>query len=315
MFMTKQTVIHYVKDGKQVPKNTKGAKKLKTKTDRYYAVYRENGKTVRVPLAKDKAASKVMLADPMKAKERGKANLSDPYKASKETGLLGETGLVEEYLADLKAKGRSAEHVHEYRKTLNRALKLCRFSTAGNLDGGKLETWLKGLPCSAAMKNKYRQAAFSFGRWLVRKGKLEGNPFANVMRFEGAEAHPRRALPLADLVKLLEAAHDRPLREVQTIRRGSRKGQLTANVRPDVAARLTLKGRERYLTYKTAILTGLREKELQTLKVDHLNLDGPLPYLFKPGKNRDGSGGTKNRKDARLPLKSYLISGFRGGLG
>src|SRR5712692_5099845 len=65
----------------------------------------------------------------------------------------------------------------------------------------------------------------------------------------------------------------RPLLDALTVRKGPRKGERYANVRPEVRERLELLGRERALIYKTLVLTGLRRGELASLSVAQLHLD------------------------------------------
>jgi integrase len=66
---------------------------------------------------------------------------------------------------------------------------------------------------------------------------------------------------------------------------------------------LELLGRERALVYKTAILTGLRRGELESLRVQHLDLAGAMLHL--PGQF------TKNGEDATLPLREDLVEDLR----
>src|SRR5262245_10869283 len=108
---------------------------------------------------------------------------------------------------------------------------------------------------------------------------------------------PRRAETVENLQKLLEAARQRPLREVLTIRRGRRKGERSAEVRPDVRERLLLLGRERCLLYKTAMLTGLRQGELARLLVWHLRLEGNAAARFAAPTHA-----RKNKTPISLPL-------------
>jgi hypothetical protein len=54
-----------------------------------------------------------------------------------------------------------------------------------------------------------------------------------------------------ELAQLLAVAKSRPLAEVLTVRRGPRKGEAYADVRPEVRERLERLGRERALLYKT----------------------------------------------------------------
>jgi integrase len=48
---------------------------------------------------------------------------------------------------------------------------------------------------------------------------------------------------------------------------------------------------ERCLTYKLAVLTGLRRGEIESLTMDHLHLDSSMPVLrMKPQDQEPGSG-------------------------
>ena len=94
-----------------------------------------------------------------------------------------------------------------------------------------------------------------------------------------------------------------------------------ANVRPDVRERLDWLGRERALTYKTLVLTGLRKGELASLTVAHLRLDGAVPNLTLDAADEKNRGGNDiplrddlAAADARLDLGHavlrYDFSGF-----
>ena len=112
----------------------------------------------------------------------------------------------------------------------------------------------------------------------------------------------------AELVRLLDVARRRPLLEALTVRRGKRKGQAVANVRPEVRERLEALGRERALIYKTLVLTGLRKNELATLTVAQLRLDGPIAYVELDAadeKNREGNG-VVIRADLADDLRAWL---------
>jgi integrase len=168
-------------------------------------------------------------------------------------------------------------------------LKECRFNTLSDLNGDKLDTWLASLKTSARTKNWYREHVLAFGSWLVRKKRLADNPFRNTTRASGEVKRHRRALALAELLVLLATARHRPLWEAQTIRRGTGTGERSAKVKPETQARLEQYGLEKYMLYKTAILTGLRRGELRKLQVKHLHLDGPEPFLHLSGKLPDGT--------------------------
>src|SRR5262249_59479015 len=110
------------------------------------------------------------------------------------------------------------------------------------------------------------------------------------------------------LVKLLAVARERPLLEALTVRKGPRKGERYADVRPEVRERLDRLGRERALIYKTLVLTGLRKGELSSLTVAHLHLDDPVPFASLDAadeKNREGNG-IALRDDLAPDLRDWL---------
>ncbi len=107
----------------------------------------------------------------------------------------------------------------------------------------------------------------------------------------------------AELTKLLDTAQRRPLIEAQTIRRGKRRGELTAKVSDEVKERLLLLGRERALIYKTFLLTGLRKNELATLEVGQIELeDGYLQLDTDDEKSGEGN---------QVPLRPDLVNDLR----
>jgi integrase len=111
-----------------------------------------------------------------------------------------------------------------------------------------------------------------------------------------------------ELARLLEVARQRPLLDALTVRRGKRKGEALASVRPEVRERLEALGRERALIYKTLVLTGLRKNELATLTVSQLRLDAPVPHVELDAadeKNREGNG-VVVRADLADDLRRWL---------
>ena len=92
----------------------------------------------------------------------------------------------------------------------------------------------------AGVRNGYRESAIGFGNWLVRKKRIPANPFADVPKADANAdcRRKRRALNEDELRRLLDVARRRPLEDAMTVRRGPKKGQLTANLRPEVRERL-----------------------------------------------------------------------------
>jgi integrase len=270
---------------------------------KWYGEYQdENGRVRRVALSTDKQAAKAMLADLERNVERRRAGFVDEYAETRQAPM---EGLVADYLADLRMKGRSARHIADTKRLLNKVLKSCGFDTLGKLHSDLLDRFLSGLTGSARTKNTHRQAVVGFANWLVRKRKLPFNPLAHSTKAEGKTMIQRRALPLAELRLLLDVARERPLQERQKVRSGPNKGKFVAEVRPEVQARLEMEGRQRVLLYKAAFYTGLRRGELKALRVYHLSLDGDHPRLVLPGQL------TKNKQAAHLPLRADFATELR----
>src|SRR5205814_2069559 len=103
--------------------------------------------------------------------------------------------------------------------------------------------------------------------WCRDTGRLREHDLDRVPKAD-QKADPRRtrrALTEDELKRLLVVAATRPLADTRTVRRGKRKGEAFAELRPETVARLERVGRERALIYKTLVLTGLRANELRTL--------------------------------------------------
>src|SRR5207245_6207464 len=133
----------------------------------------------------------------------------------------------------------------------------------------------------ARTRNSYLGSLLAFCNWCVETSRLTSNPFDAVPK-ANEKADPRRqrrAMVEPELVKLLAVARERPLLDALTVRKGPRKGERYANVRPEVRERLELLGRERALIYKTLLLTGLRKGELASLTVASLSLDHDVAFV------------------------------------
>jgi integrase len=77
---------------------------------------------------------------------------------------------------------------------------------------------------------------------------------------------------------------------------------------PALVAELEYRGRERALTYKMALLTGLRKGELASLTVANLDLDSEPAFVTL------NAADEKNREGNSLPLRSDLAAELRAWL-
>jgi integrase len=294
-FLMKISTIRYVKDGKRVPAGTPGATRKVEKSRNWYGVWKEGGRVIaRIALSSDKRSSMAKMMEMDKQREREGAALADPFKDDK-ARPIGDH--LNAYLAEMKGKGRDAKYIRDTENTLLRVSKFCGFKCLADFNPDKLEKLLNELDCSARRKNDYRGSLVFFSTWLVHKRKLPKNPFLVVPAIEKQPERLRRSLPLDELETLLETARERPLKDVRTIRRGKNKGQETGRVKLVVEERKIVEGHGKWLTYKTAILTGLRRGEMKEVRVENLDLADPAEL------NLSGKF-TKNGKDARIPIRA-----------
>ena len=107
-------------------------------------------------------------------------------------------------------------------------------------------------------------------------------------------------LPTRDLGKLLEQC-SRGVAET--------RAREVLTERPDLIAELEHRGRERALTYKMLVLTGLRLNELRSLTVGQLELEGRVAFaVLAPADEKAGRG-------AEIPLRPDLVADLRDWLG
>src|SRR3954468_10565869 len=108
-----------------------------------------------------------------------------------------------------------------------------------DLERDALERWLAaqaGEGIAAKTRNIYRGALVAFCNWAVEHNRLTSNPFERVpvANVKADRRRIRRSMTEDELARLLDVARQRPLLDALTVRRGKRKGELYANVRPKV---------------------------------------------------------------------------------
>ena len=304
-------VNHYVAaDGRRCTKSTPGARKVESETACYYLF--DGGRRVR-KLYADRRASNKALTDYETAKERGEAGLSDGFSRHRDTPA-GE--LAERYLAGFLADSGNKKYQQETARLLRAMVGVVAPGPLVTLTPEAVNSYLGMLLAAGKapnMRKKYHSAMSGFCRWLFENGYTRENLILRVPIPRGGvlAASKYRSLTPNELRRLFRTARRRPLEDAQRIRRGPRKGELGAKVRPGVRSRLELEGRERALVYRTAALTGLRRSELARLRVRHLRrLRGlPYPILDVPAE------ATKNKQAVRLWLLPKLFKRIRRWVG
>jgi integrase len=293
-----------------------GSDRIVIESSRYVAKYRDGAGVVQVvPTGcRDEQAARRILGDLERRAELVRAGVisaAESAVADHQAAPLAKH--FDSFDEHHQAKGVTKIHREDTGRYLRRLAADCTFGTLADLSREALERWLalrtaEGM--SARTRNAYRNALVSFGNWAVETNRLAVNPFDPVPK-ANEKADPRRqrrAMNEAELVRLLAVAKERPLIEALTVRKGPRKGERYAKVRPEVRERLDLLGRERALVYKTLLLTGLRKGELTSLTVAHLHLDDPVPFASLDAADE------KNREGNDIPLRDDLAADLRDWL-
>jgi len=195
--------------------------------------------------------------------------VTDHYEQYRETP-------IGEHVAAFLDTLRSANRVPRYIRDVERRIRLIvdglKVKFFHDLDPVAVDRFLTDLAqkrnLSGITRNEYLAAIKSFTRWAVTFRRLRDDPLAGLRVQERSAfepVHPRRALTMAEIGRLLVAAEQRPLREIQTIRAGENAGKPLAKVGKKAKAWAHWKGRERRLVYMIAVWTGLRRNEIRQL--------------------------------------------------
>lgn len=292
-------------DGKRVKKGTPGATRRAELSSKWYGVWYEGKKQVRVPLSTDRDASQAMLADLLRTKDRTRARLIDPHQIHLDRAI-GEH--MEEYIASVTQSGKvkPGKYLLEKKRILQTIFRVAKIGTLADLTGDTIDAYMDALETSPATRRVHHTAINAFADWLVQKKRLPANPLLSVARPQGGRVmRKRRAMTPDELQRLISSARERPLADALYKPRGKgsrgRRSLTPCQLTPASRERFTRIGRERALLYKTAVYTGLRRGELAEVRVKYLHLDRkPYPSVELPGEF------TKNGEEARLLLVPSL---------
>lgn len=196
---------------------------------------------------------------------------------------------IESHLADYQAKlqaaGRDAKHVGSTLAYIRAVVHAAGFTSGADITADGANRYaedLKGRGKSARTIQAYLTAVKGFTRWLAQHHKLPRDPLASV----------RKPDPKSD-------------------RKRERRMLLPeewAWLRPVTAAgpeRCGMTGAERAILYETAIQTGLRRGELESLTRGRLFLDADQPFLTCK------AGSTKNKRVARQHIQAELAAALK----
>ncbi|WP_091058805.1 tyrosine-type recombinase/integrase [Opitutus sp. GAS368] len=179
--------------------------------------------------------------------------------------------LLSEYLQDVESRGRAITTVKKYRKILRKLFARCRWLKLQDVTARSFCQWRNQCGLTGKTTNDLLACATTFFDWLEGQRMLTANPLKYVKRTDTRG----------------QAQFRRALSQTE------------------VANLLSHAPHSRAVVYLAAIYTGLRRKELNNLKWGDLHLDAPQPFVLAPASI------TKNKKDARLPLRPEVVEALR----
>lgn len=220
---------------------------------------------------------------------------------------------LEEFVEGLKAAKRSRRYVLQVENRTRRILDGLKVEFLRELDPVAVDRFLADLArkkkYSGITRNEYIASIKSFTKWAVTFRRMKDDPLAGLrvtQRSALEPAHPRRALSMAEMGRLLEAAERRPLLELRMIRHGPNRGKLLAKVGKKTEARALRKGRERRLAYLLAAWTGLRRNEIRQLTWGDVHIE------TIPNRITLRARTTKSKRADSLPIHPQLAEELRG---
>jgi integrase len=179
--------------------------------------------------------------------------------------------LLDEFLADLKAIGRTPGTLRKYGGTLRILFERLGWVELRSVNAASFTRWRVKSTLSAKSMNDMLANCGTFFHWLEHQRLLHENPLRYVQRIDTRGAKQRRRfMTEEEETRFLESA---PLKRARV--------------------------------YLTALKTGLRRKEMNAICWGDFKLDEAAPYIRVPASI------AKNRKETVLPLHEAVASALR----
>lgn len=177
-------------------------------------------------------------------------------------------GHLKDYLLNLQTMGRDAKYIHGVQKQLELLMAECGWKLFKDITPNSFEAWRSTQKKAAKTLNEYLIAVNAFLNWLKRRTKgFMKNPLEYVQKAQsnGVPSFERRALTQEEMKTLVAVA-------------GQRKA-----------------------VYLTAVFTGLRRGELESLEWRDVHLASENPFLSVRAST------TKNHKSALIALHADVV--------
>ncbi len=179
--------------------------------------------------------------------------------------------LLDEYLVELESRGRTPRTIRKYRNILRKLFARCQWGKIQDVTTRSFCQWRNQAGLAGKTANDLLACSNTFFEWLERQRMLTENPLKHVARVDTRGKEQYR--------RALSEAEMRGL--------------------------LAVAPHFRAVVYMLAMYTGLRRRELNQLRWGDLHLDGLQPFICAPASI------TKNKKEAKLPLRPEVVTALR----
>jgi integrase len=175
----------------------------------------------------DKQVAEQKLRDITRDHERVSVGLLAPA-AQRETFENPIETLVAGYVTDLKALGRSTDHVRHVDKRLRRLMRECHWQSLRDATADSFLRWRAEQTQAPKTINEYHAALSALFTWLRKQNRVPANPFEIINKVDtrGRERLHRRALSDDEAKRLL--AGPRRLLYLLAMHTGLRRGEINA---------------------------------------------------------------------------------------
>ena len=191
-----------------------------------------------------------------------------PNEAARNAGKTPLPQHLADYLADLKARGKTQKHIEVTEARISKLLNDCYWKVIGDVDVDGFITWRNENAKQLAAKtlNEYLSSAISLLNWMQKVGRTNTNPLCKIEKADG---------------------------------RGKLRRERRSLTQTEVQNLLSLKSPDK-MAYFLAVSTGLRRGELEQLTWGDIRLDESAPYILAR------AGTTKNKKEERVALTDEI---------
>jgi integrase len=302
------TVIRYVApDGRRCSKGTAGAKRVKERSDTYYAWLPVAGKSTRVSLeTTDLGQAWITLRAKQRELRDAERGITDPTTDHAARPLADH---IDAWLAHVAARGTSAKQLQLLRRSVEMMARLARppwtlivhiaadatvraLAALGEL---KDERYPDGR--GAQTRNHYLSHLRQFARWATDDGRLLRFPLGMVRpaNVRVDRRHDRRCPTDDEVRQLLDYLYG-------VLYGPTWPGETTASTRP-ARIRRGMTGPCRAMGYQVAMATGFRASELRSLSRESFDLEHATATIQ--------AAYDKRRRPTVQPIPAWLVDELR----